>query len=50
MKIIQITVGKDDDIFGLGDDNKMYMWDEHTAHWELILLKNQGNVVYSSQK
>jgi hypothetical protein len=47
MKIIQIQTipnGKDSkgyhDIIGLGDDNKMYIWNEYTASWDLILVKS----------
>lgn len=40
MKIIQInTVFDDADnrvyTFGLGEDNKVYMWDEESAKWSL---------------
>jgi len=40
MKIIKIVVASTDDILGLGDDNKMYIWNEHTATWDLLLVKN----------
>ncbi|MFZ1075651.1 MAG: hypothetical protein WAN50_04735 [Minisyncoccia bacterium] len=39
MKIVKIVVGKDDDIFGLGDDNLMYIWNQYSASWDLISVK-----------
>jgi hypothetical protein len=40
MKILKIILDSTDNILGLGDDNKMYIWNEHTASWDLILVKS----------
>lgn len=39
MKIIQIVVDSTDNILGLADNSKMYIWNEHTASWDLLLVK-----------
>jgi hypothetical protein len=39
MKISQIITDADKNILGLGDDSRMYIWDENTARWELLLVK-----------
>lgn len=40
MKIIQIVTDNENNILGLGDDNKMYLWNEYSASWDIILVKN----------
>lgn len=40
MKIIQVTTDSENNILGLGDDNKMYIWNEYSATWDLLLVKN----------
>ncbi len=38
MKIKNIITDSTDNVLGLGDDNNVYIWDEHTAKWELLLV------------
>lgn len=43
MKIIQITlkVGEDKTIvFGLGDDNNIYLWNSNTTKWVLFKVED----------
>jgi hypothetical protein len=39
MKIIKIVTDSEDNILGLGDDNKMYIWNAGSATWDLLLFK-----------
>ncbi len=41
MKITQIIGGQRDDIFGLGDDNLMYIWNQYTGTWDMIFVKKE---------
>jgi hypothetical protein len=41
IEITFITVGKDGEVFGLGADNKLYLWHhsgEHASSWVLYVV------------